>query len=77
MRDIFTCIVNNVETDYNVTCLPETVETVSGIYGPTLQSTFETSHSLKQCNLQLVPVLMSIIWNFSGPFDMQNTTLNV
>lgn len=49
MRDIFTCIVNNVETDYNVTCLPETVETVAGIYGPTLQSTFEMPYSLKQC----------------------------
>lgn len=49
MREIFTCIVNNVETDYNVTCLPETVETVAGIYGPTLQSTFETRHSLKLC----------------------------
>lgn len=49
MRDIFTCIVNNVETDYNVTCIPETVETVAGIYGPTLQSTFEIPYSLKQC----------------------------
>uniref|UniRef100_K1Q2A0 Uncharacterized protein n=1 Tax=Magallana gigas TaxID=29159 RepID=K1Q2A0_MAGGI len=54
LRDIFTCIVNNVETDYNVTCLPETVETVAGIYGPTLQSTFEMPYSLKQCDFRPV-----------------------
>lgn len=68
MRDIFTCIVNNVETDYNVTCLPETVETVAGIYGPTLQSTFEMPYSLKQCkSYQLTVINTGVVDYYSKP----------
>ncbi|XP_078312891.1 uncharacterized protein LOC111102138 [Crassostrea virginica] len=52
MKIVFTCIVELLESDYNVTCPPGSVETVAGLYGPKLQSTIDMYHNVTKCDFR-------------------------
>ena len=60
MKIVFTCIVELLESDYNVTCPPGSVETAAGLYGPKLQSTIDMYHNVTKCTVQFIHSIVLI-----------------